>query len=375
MPLFEADSLPGWSARRVAQFAPWHARGSVPARVVRADRDRWHVLAGAEPDPRPAVIRGRLRHEALGAEDLPTVGDWVALALPDPGAGDGPAVIESVLPRDSAFRRKAAGRETVAQVVAANVDTVFLVAGLDGDFNPRRLERYVTAIWESGAQPVIVLNKADLPDRGAVPALVAEVEAVAIGVPVVALSARAGDGLEALAPHLVAGRTVALVGSSGVGKSTLVNALLGEDRQATGAVREDDSRGRHTTSHRELVPMPGGAFLLDTPGMREFALWGEGQDGGDASGGLEATFADVEEIAAACRFGDCAHEAEPGCAVRAALASGALDPARHASWLKLRRELRAFAIRHDRRLQRAERARWKTVSKTVKEHMKQKYGR
>jgi ribosome biogenesis GTPase len=373
MPIFEAGALPGWSTHRVAQFAPWSERGLVPARVVRADRDRWLVLAGAEIEPRPAVLRGRLRHEALGADDLPTVGDWVALALPDDGGGL--AVIEAVLPRDSVFRRHAAGRVTVAQVVAANVDTVLLVAGLDGDFNPRRIERYVSAIWESGAQPVIVLNKADLPDPGALPELVAEVAAVAIGVPVVALSAREGEGIEALAPHLVAGRTVALVGSSGVGKSTLVNALLGEERQATGAVREDDSRGRHTTSHRELVAMPGGAFLLDTPGMREFALWGEGHDGGDASGGLEATFADVEELAARCRFGDCAHEAEPGCAVHDALARGTLDPGRHASWVKLRRELRAFAVRHDARLARAERARWKTASKTVRKHMKLKYGR
>jgi ribosome biogenesis GTPase / thiamine phosphate phosphatase len=262
----------------------------------------------------------------------------------------------------------------VAQVVAANVDVVFLVAGLDGDFNLRRIERYVTAIWESGAQPVVVLNKADVRDGDALPALVAEVEAVAMGVPVVALSARAGDGLAALDPHLVPGRTIALVGSSGVGKSTLVNALLGEERLATGAVREDDSRGRHTTTHRELVALPGGAVLLDTPGMREFALWGEGEDGGDATGGLAATFADVEAFAAGCRFGDCAHEAEPGCAVRAALADGTLDPARHASWLKLGRELRAFAIRHDARLARVERAKWKAVSKSAKEHMKRKYG-
>jgi ribosome biogenesis GTPase / thiamine phosphate phosphatase len=365
-------SLPGWSARRATQFEPWTAQDLVPARVVRADRDRWLVLAGGDADARTAVVRGRLRHEALAPSDLPTVGDWVALALPE--AGDGPAVIHAVLPRDSAFRRQAAGGTTVAQVVAANVDIVFLVAGLDGDFNLRRIERYVTAIWESGAQPVIVLNKADVPGAEALPDLVAEVEAVAIGVPVVALSAREGDGLEALASHLLPGRTVALVGSSGVGKSTLVNALLGEERQATGAVREDDQRGRHTTSHRELVPLPDGAFLLDTPGMREFALWGEGEDGGGDGGGLETTFADVEVLAADCRFGDCAHDAEPGCAVRAALEGGTLDPARHASWVKLRRELRAFAIRHDARLARAERARWKSASKTVKAHMKRKYG-
>ncbi len=364
--------LPGWSDRRAAQFAPWEAQCLVPARVVRADRDRWLVLSPGDTDPRAAVIRGRLRHAALGPEDLPAVGDWVALALAV--TGDGPAVVHAVLPRDSTFRRQAAGGATVAQVVAANVDVVFLVAGLDGNFNLRRIERYVTAIWDSGAQPVVVLNKADVADAEALPGLVAEVEAVAIGVPVVALSARAGEGLEALGPHLLPGRTIALVGSSGVGKSTLVNALLGEERLATGAVRDDDSRGRHTTTHRELVPLPGGAFLLDTPGMREFALWGEGEGGGEAGGGLEATFADVDGLAAGCRFGDCAHEAEPGCAVRAALEDGTLDRARHASWVKLRRELRAFAIRHDARLASEERARWKNVSKSVREHAKRKYG-
>jgi ribosome biogenesis GTPase len=367
--------LPGWSPRREAQFTPHRHLGLAPARVVRADRDRWLVQGGDAAEPWPAVLRGRLRHEASSGEDVPTVGDFVAILPPaDPG---GLAVVHAVLPRDSVFRRLAPGRATVAQVVAANVDVVFLVTGLDGDFNLRRIERHVSACWESGAQPVVLLNKVDvLAAGGEVEERVAAVEAVAIGVPVLALSARAGTGLEALAPHLAPGRTIALVGSSGVGKSTLVNALLGEERQDTGAVRADDSRGRHTTTRRELVALPGGTLLLDTPGMREFALWGEGDDseGTGATGGLEATFADVEALAADCRFGDCAHEAEPGCAVRTALEGGTLDPGRHASWVKLRRELRAFAIRHDARLAKVERAKWKSVSKTVKQHMKRKYG-
>jgi ribosome biogenesis GTPase len=369
-----ASPLPGWSPRREAQFAPHRAQGLVPARSVRADRDRGLVQAEGEDAPRPSVVRGRLLHEAARAEDFPTVGDWLAVALP-PAGQDGPAVIHAVLPRDSAFRRLAPGRATVAQVVAANVDVVFLVSGLDGDFNLRRIERHVAGCWESGALPVIVLNKADLVAAAERAERIAAVEAVALGVPVVALSAREGAGLEALAPHLVPGRTIALVGSSGVGKSTLVNALLGEERQDTGGVREDDSRGRHTTTRRELVGLPGGALLLDTPGMREFALWGEGEGDEAGAGGLEATFADVEEIAASCRFGDCGHDSEPGCAVRAALGDGTLDPGRHASWVKLRRELRAFAVRHDARLQREERALWKSRSRTARENMKRKYGR
>jgi ribosome biogenesis GTPase len=354
----------GWTASHEARFAAHAGRGLVPARVARADANRWLVFTGESDAPVPAVAAGRLRHEAAAAADLPAVGDWVAVAPGDP------LVVHAVLPRGSTFRRLAPGRETLEQVVAANVDVVFLVAGLDGDFNPRRIERYVAAVWESGAQPVVVLNKADLPDQDAVTERVAEVEAVAIGVPVVALSAREGAGLEALAPHLVPGRTVALVGSSGVGKSTLVNALLGEERQDTGEVRADDSRGRHTTTHRELILLPGDVLLLDTPGMREFARW---SDGGDAA--LGSAFPEIEALAASCRFGDCAHEAEPGCAVQAALAGGTLDAARHASWLKLRREERAFAVRHDRRLQKAERAKWKAISKSADIRMKAKYGR
>ncbi len=368
----DVDSLRplGWTPQLAARFESFAARDLAPARVARADRDRWSVLDGSGA-PRVAVVSGRFRHEARGPGDFPTVGDWVALA---PGSASDPAVIHAVLPRASAFRRQAAGGRSVEQVVAANVDVVFLVAGLDGDFNLRRIERYVTAVWDSGATPVVVLNKSDVVDEARRDERVAAVESVAIGVPVVAVSAREGAGLDALAPHLRPGQTIALVGSSGVGKSTLVNALLGEERMDTGEVRADDSRGRHTTTHRELVPLPGEVLLLDTPGMREFALWGAGEPGEAKAEGLEAAFPEIEGLARDCRFGDCGHEQEPGCAVQAALASGALPAARHASWRKLQRELRAFAIRHDARLQREERARWKTVSKTVRAHMKRKYG-
>ena len=281
---------------------------------------------------------GRLRHES-DPVDHPAVGDWVAAELRPDGSG----TIHAVLRRRSKFSRKeASGPSDRAreQVVAANVDTVFLVTALGRDLNTRRIERYLTMAWESAAAPVIVLTKTDLrPDHTAE---LAAVEAVAFGVPVHATSAVTGDGLDQLEPYLGGGWTVALLGSSGVGKSTLVNRLAGHDVLATREVRADE-RGRHTTTHRELVPLPSGALLLDTPGMRELQLW-------DASDGLEQAFADVAELAAQCRFADCSHRAEPGCAVRAALADGRLARERWESYEKLQRELEALAVRQDARL-------------------------
>lgn len=346
----------GWTSELDSRFHIHAANGLVPARVVRGDRDRWQVLTSDQL--RTAVVTGRFRHDAGGPADFPAVGDWVALQVPD---GDGDAAIHAVLPRATAFLRRAAGDTTTEQVVAANVDVVFLVCGLDADFNLRRIERYVAAGWESGAQPVLVLNKADLADD--LEARVAEVEAVAPGVPVVALSALDGAGIDALAPWIGAGRTVALLGSSGVGKSTLVNALLGEQRQATGAVRESDARGRHTTTHRELIALPSGALLLDTPGMRELGLWSSGE-------GVAEAFADLESFAAQCRYRDCRHEQEPGCAVRRAVADGSLDPERFESWRKLQKELHWLAVRQDERLRAAEQAKWKAIHKSMKHHPK-----
>jgi len=344
----------GWNERFESAFAPHRGQGLEPARVVREERGRYLLLC----DDRESAgeLAGRLRHEARSRADLPAVGDWVAVR-PGPSL----AVIVGILPRSSAFLRKVAGEEAAEQVVAANVDTVFLMTGLDGDFNARRLERYLTAAWDSGAVPVVVLNKLDLAEDG--DARIAEVEALAMGTPVVAVSALERRGLDGLLPWLAPGRTVALLGSSGVGKSTLVNALLGEERQATGAVREDDSRGRHTTTHRELVPLPGGALLLDTPGMRELQLWGD-------EAGLEEAFADIAALASSCRFRDCSHAGEPECAVRAAVAGGALDEGRLASWHKLQRELRRLATRQDARARAAEQARWKEITRSMKHHPK-----
>ena len=274
-----------------------------------------------------AQLSGRFAHEALEG-DYPVAGDWVAAALrPDEGS----ATIHAVLPRRSAFTRKAAGPgRPTGQVVAANVEMAFLVTSLNADLNARRVERYLATAWESGAAPVVVLTKADLCDDRDGP--LAEIEAVALDVPVHVVSAVTGEGVEALRDCFAPGQTAVLLGSSGVGKSSLVNALAGTELMATGGIREDDARGRHTTTHRELVLLPNGRLVLDTPGMRELGLW-------DAGDGVAAAFADIEALAAACRFADCQHEAEPGCAVRAALDDGSLDPERWRSWGKLQREL------------------------------------
>ncbi len=301
-----------------------------------------------------AAVAGSLRHRARGPEDRPAVGDWVALRPPGHGHR---AVVQAVLPRRTAFVRRAAGKKDVAQVLAANVDTVFLVMGLDGDFSLRRIERALVLTWEGGAFPVILLNKADLCDD--VPARVAEVEAVAPGVPVRAIAAKPGEGLEALIPWLVPGQTVALLGSSGVGKSTIVNRLLGREKQKTQEVLAADQRGRHTTTHRELVVLPGGALLLDTPGLREIQLWSD-------ETGLQAAFDDVQDLAAGCRFTDCRHGAEPGCAVQAAVEEGRLEGARLDSFRKLQAELRALQIREDPLKRREERARWKAIHKSMR---------
>jgi ribosome biogenesis GTPase len=333
-------------------FAPFAAEGLVPGRVVvgHARLLRVHTEDGETL----AAVAGSLRHQARGPEDRPAVGDWVALR---PAQGGHRAVVQAVLPRRTAFVRRAAGDRTVAQVLAANVDTVFLVMGLDGDFNPRRLERALVLAWESGALPVVLLNKADLCDD--VDGRRAEIEAVAPGVPVRVIAAKRGEGLEALAPWLVPGRTVALLGSSGVGKSTLVNRLLGREKQKTREVRAADQRGRHTTTHRELILLPGGALLLDTPGLRELQLWSDGA-------GLEAAFGDVHELSLACRFTDCRHGSEPGCAVRAAAKEGRLDSARLDSFLKLQAELRALEIREEPLKRREERGRWKAIHKSLR---------
>ncbi|MDO5133100.1 MAG: ribosome small subunit-dependent GTPase A [Eubacteriales bacterium] len=256
--------------------------------------------------------------------DYPVVGDYMMAEL----NGTDTAVIHMVLPRKSIFVRKAAGSTKTEQAVAANVDTVFLCMALNNDFNLRRLERYLAVAWDSGATPVVLLTKADLCRD--LPEKIAMVEAVAMGVDIITVSVMESGGCRAIEPYLTEGKTLAFVGSSGVGKSTLINALLGEDRLKTNGLRDDD-RGRHTTTHRELIDLPCGACVIDTPGMRELGMW-------DAGEGISGAFADIEELALKCRFNDCSHGSEPGCAVRAALGRGELSEARFLSWQKLRAE-------------------------------------
>ncbi|MEB3357689.1 MAG: ribosome small subunit-dependent GTPase A [Synechococcales bacterium] len=345
----------GWDDFFAQRYLPFQTEGWLPARVLQVQRGLYHLQG--EFIMTVAEVSGRFRHQATASQDFPTVGDWVLVE------GDGSPVIHHVLPRKSLFSRLAPGSRTEEQLIAANVDTVFLMSGLDHDFNPRRIERYLLLASESGATPVVVLNKADQPEPEALPNLLTAVAAIAPQIPIHPISAQTGQGLEALDSYLQPGSTVALLGSSGVGKSTLTNYLLGRVVQATQAVRADDSRGRHTTTGRSLFPLPSGALLMDTPGLRELQLWG-GEDS------LASTFQDIEELAQSCRFRDCRHRGEPGCAVDEAIAQNLLDPDRLVSYHKLQRELQHLSRQQDIQAQLTEKKRWKQIHKSLRHHPK-----
>ncbi len=318
-----------------------HSHDSVhelTARVVEEQRGSYRLLS--EDTEYLADLAGRLRHWAGVRAALPAVGDWVRAVAGTRGTGR--AVIHEVLPRWSRISRSAAGNPTEEQVLAANVDTAFIVTSLNLDLNPRRLQRYVTLARNGGVTPVVLLTKADLCAN--TESAVAEVAAATPGVAVHAMSVWLDQGLEALKPYLAAGKTCVLLGSSGTGKSTIVNHLLGVEVLRVSPVRDSDGRGRHTTTHRELIRLPGGAFLIDTPGLREIQLWNVDEDEG-----LEQAFGDIASLAKACRFKDCRHQAEPGCAVKAAVAEGALEPERLASLAKLQRELAFLERKQDKR--------------------------
>ncbi len=347
----------GWSDALQQDFAPHAEQGYRPGRILVQRRGHYEVVT--DEGELTAQISGKLAHEAERG-GYPAVGDWVALAA---HAGERSATIHAVMPRRTAFLRKAAHTVATEQVVAANVDIALLVASMNADLNVRRLERYLASAWQSGAQPVVVLTKADLSaDPGAA---VAEAEGVAFGAPVLPVSIVTGEGLAALAALLKPGETSVLVGSSGVGKSSLVNALAGEVLMDTGGIREADDHGRHTTTHRELIRLPSGALILDTPGMRELGLL-------DAEEGLLATFEDIEALALDCRFNDCGHSNEPGCAIQAALESGGLDGDRWRGYQKLRREVAHQARKEDRVAREAHRRQWIGLHKAARQHMKAK---
>lgn len=336
----------GWTDELEAAFTSYSERGFEPARVVAEHRGGYYVRG--ERGDRLAHARGRLRDDEI-VGGMPAVGDWVAIC---DAPGDR-AAIEALLPRRTKVSRKTPWLKAEEHILASNIDTVFLVAGLDQDFNPRRLERYLIAAWDSGADPVVVLTKLDVCDDLE---KLAEAEDVAVGVPVFAVSNVTGEGIEDVRALLRPARTFVLLGSSGTGKSTLVNRLAGRTVMAIGDLRKD-GRGRHTTRHRQLLVLRGGAIVIDTPGLRELQVW---------EGDVDSAFADIADLAAQCRFNDCVHETEPDCAVQEALGTGALDPDRWASYLKLQRELRAVQARRGTLAHRELKRRWRARARETR---------
>jgi ribosome biogenesis GTPase / thiamine phosphate phosphatase len=348
----------GWNSYFEAFWRNGDWKSAVPARVVGQQRKFWRIAG--DFGEFWAEASGKLRLAADEGADWPAVGDWVVVEL---HGADTAAVIQEVLPRRSKFVRKLPGKRIGEQVIAANVDTALLVSALDGDFNPRRVERYLAQCWESGARPVIVLNKADACEDAREKA--AEMERVTIGTAVRVLSATTGQGFGELEEFLRPGHTLVLLGSSGVGKSTIANRLLGKAVQEVRSVRESDSRGRHTTTARELFALPGGALLMDTPGLREMQLW-------DAEQGVAQTFADIDALAARCRFCDCRHEGEPGCAVQAALDAGTLDQGRVENRRKLLREQEFLRRKVNPEARKEQKEQWKQIHRAARQKYEQR---
>jgi ribosome biogenesis GTPase len=354
----------GWNDFYKSHYGSYNNKACIPARIARVHRNLFIVLS--ERGQMEAQIAGKLRHDTYYKSGLPVIGDWVVIKVPHKSDR---AIIKTILPRKSSFSRKAvtvgakksSGGRTEEQVLAANVDFVFLISGLDNDFNIRRIERYVTASWDSGASPVVILNKVDLcvnPEDK-----IDEVQNAVFGVPVHTISAADGTGIEALDQYLKRGITISLLGSSGVGKSSIINRLYDEEILKVGALRKSDGRGRHTTTWREMILMPQGCIIIDTPGIRELQLWADEES-------LKETFDDIEALAAQCRFNDCKHESEPGCAIIAAMEDGSLDKARFKNYLKLQREILHMAVRKDYRARMDRTNKWKQIEKMRRQRKK-----
>ncbi|RSD26327.1 ribosome small subunit-dependent GTPase A [Mesobacillus subterraneus] len=346
----------GMTAEVNSLFEEYRSKGFELGRVALEHKHSYRVWL--ETGEYLCTLAGKLTYDALHREDLPAVGDWVAVKT-SPGELKG--TIQGILPRFSKFSRKAAGMTTEEQIVAANVDTVFIVNSLNDDLNLRRIERYLLLAWESGATPVLILSKADLADDLA--DKIELVNAVALGIPVIAISVVNSAGIDELRSYLAPGKTVALIGSSGVGKSSLVNSLTGFEKQAVQGIRESDDKGKHTTTHREMIMLQEGAILIDTPGMREVQLW-------TSEEGIHESFAEIEEYASACRFRDCSHTNEPGCAVQSAIDNGLLDEDRFASYKKLQKELAYIDRKVDKKAQADEKRHWKNISKDIRQKTK-----
>lgn len=348
----------GWNDFFAGPFQPFEEVGLEPARVVTEHRGGYRVVCAH--GEMAAEVTGRFRFDAPSAAAYPAIGDWLAVEV---FPSESKAMIHAVLPRRTKFSRTAAGSGIDEQILAANIDDVFIVASLGDELNLRRLERYLTVAWESGAQPTVILAKSDLSDD--VPAAVQAVTEIAGAAAVHAICSLTGRGIKALRTSLCGPRTIVLLGPSGVGKSTLVNHLYGEEFLPTLPVRESDQKGRHTTTERQMLLLPSGALVIDTPGLRELQLW-------ESETGIEDAFPDIEALAARCRFSDCQHEAEPGCAVRAAIESGAMDPGRLTSHRKLKREQEHFEHRHDKRAQAKDRRRMKSAAEMLRATLKNK---